>query len=52
MPKLIESKLLDKVLNFFGGGSSTTNKQKFLDTVIKSKSKILISGYECDLYKN
>ena len=27
-----------------------TQHELFLDTVIDSKSKILISGYDCDLY--
>jgi len=30
---LIEVKLLDKILSFFGGGSSTSTKNKFLNTI-------------------
>jgi DNA adenine methylase len=28
----------------------TEQHKKFLDVVIKSKAKILISGYDCELY--
>ena len=37
---LIEVKLLDKILNFFGGGSSSSTKEKFLDTVRKSDPQL------------
>lgn len=40
MPKLIESKLLDKILNFFGGSSPVARKEKFLDTVRKSDPQL------------
>jgi hypothetical protein len=38
--KLIESKLLDKILNFFGGSSSNVRKEKFLDTIRKSEPQL------------
>ncbi len=40
MPKLIESKLLDKILNFFGGSAPTYRKEKFLDTIRKSDPQL------------
>lgn len=40
MPKLIEAKLLDKILNFLGGSSSSSKKEKFLDTVRKTDPQL------------
>jgi hypothetical protein len=42
MPKqtLIEAKILDKILNFFGGSSDTSSKQKFLGTIQKSDPSV------------
>jgi hypothetical protein len=55
MPKqtLIEVKLLDKILNFFGGGSTTSTKEKFLDTVRKSDPQLAraFDGWENDFLK-
>ena len=50
---LIEVKLLDKILNFFGGGSSTSTKEKFLDTVRKSDPQLAraFDGWESDFLK-
>jgi hypothetical protein len=37
---LIEGKLFDKILNFFGGSSSPAHKEKFLDTVRKTNPQL------------
>lgn len=50
---LIEAKLLDKILNFFGGGSSSSTKEKFLDTVRKSDPQLAraFDGWEDNFLK-
>jgi hypothetical protein len=42
MPKqtLIEAKILDKILNFFGGSSDTSSKQKFLGTLKSNDAQV------------
>jgi hypothetical protein len=50
---LIEVQLLNKILNFFGGGSSSASKEKFLDTVRKSDPQLAraFDGWEDDFLK-
>jgi hypothetical protein len=50
---LIEVKLLDKILNFFGGGSSNSTKEKFLDTIRKTDPQLAraFDGWEDDFLK-
>ena len=50
---LIEVKLLDKILSFFGGGSSSSTKEKFLDTVRKSDPQLAkaFDGWEDSFLK-
>lgn len=52
MPKLIEAKLLDKLLSFFGK-SNKDKKEKFLDTVRKTDPKLAnaFDGWEDSFIK-
>lgn len=40
MPYLIEANLLNKILNFFGGSSSSNKKNDFLDKIRKSDPQL------------
>lgn len=44
MPKLIEAKILDKILNFFSGDSPKNTKDKFLNT-IKDTDPVLAKAF-------
>jgi hypothetical protein len=40
MPHLVEANLLNKILNFFGGNSSSNSKNDFLNKLKKSDPKL------------
>jgi hypothetical protein len=40
MPHLVEANLLNKILNFFGGNSSSNTKNDFLNKLKKSDPKL------------
>jgi hypothetical protein len=49
--RLIETKLLDKIFNFFGGSSNTDTKEKFLDTIKDTNPQLAraFNDWESDL---
>lgn len=48
---LIEVKILDKILNFFGGDSSNSSKEKFLDNIKEKDPQLAraFNNWETDL---